>query len=67
MNLHHHPFTLRQLQYVVAVAERASFRRAAEDCGVSQPSLSAQIAQVEAALELQIFDRTHRRVTVIPW
>lgn len=66
MNLHHHPFTLRQLQYVVAVAERASFRRAAQDCGVSQPSLSAQIAQVEAALQLQIFDRTHRRVTVIP-
>ena len=66
MNLHHHPFTLRQLQYVVAVADRASFRRAAEDCGVSQPSLSAQIALVEDTLGLRLFDRTHRRVALIP-
>lgn len=66
MNLHHHPFTLRQLQYIVAVADRASFRRAAEDCGVSQPSLSAQIALLEDAIGLRLFDRTHRRVTIMP-
>lgn len=34
-------FTLRQLQYVLAVAETMSFRRAADLCNVSQPSLSA--------------------------
>ena len=45
-----HPFTLRQLQYVRAVAELRSFRRAAEACGVSQPALSVQVAQVEEIL-----------------
>jgi LysR family hydrogen peroxide-inducible transcriptional activator len=55
-----HPVTLRQLQYVVAVAERQSFRKAAEECHVAQPSLSAQVAQVEQALGVQLFERdTH--------
>jgi LysR family transcriptional regulator, hydrogen peroxide-inducible genes activator len=57
-----HPVTLRQLQYVVAVADRRSFRRAAEDCAVSQPSLSAQIAQAEGALGVRLFERDRRRV-----
>lgn len=59
-----HPFTLRQLQYVVAVAEELSFRRAAERCHVSQPSLSMQVAQVEGALGLRVFERAHKRVLV---
>jgi LysR family transcriptional regulator, hydrogen peroxide-inducible genes activator len=64
MSLAPHPFTLRQLQYVVAVAEELSFRRAAERCHVSQPSLSAQIAHVEAALGVQLFERGHRKALV---
>ena len=59
-----HPFTLRQMQYVVAVAEELSFRRAAERCHVSQPSLSAQIAQVESVLGVLLFERRHRKVLV---
>src|SRR5580704_16521092 len=59
-----HPFTLRQLQYVVAVAEELSFRRAAARCHVSQPSLSAQLAQVEGALGVRLFERAHKRVLV---
>lgn len=59
-----HPFTLRQLQYVVAVAEQLSFGRAAARCHVSQPSLSAQIAQVEAALGVQLFERANRKVLI---
>jgi LysR family transcriptional regulator, hydrogen peroxide-inducible genes activator len=66
MDLAPHPFTLRQLQYVVAVAEELSFRRAAERCHVSQPSLSAQLAQVEGALGVPIFERTNRKVLVTP-
>ncbi|WP_164008637.1 LysR substrate-binding domain-containing protein [Pyxidicoccus trucidator] len=62
MNLAPHPFTLRQLQYVVAVADALSFRKAAEQCHVSQPSLSAQIAQLEGVLGVQLFERDRRRV-----
>lgn len=62
MNYHAHPFTLRQLQYVVAVAETLSFRKAAENCHVSQPSLSAQLAQLEAAIGVRLFERDRRRV-----
>jgi LysR family hydrogen peroxide-inducible transcriptional activator len=57
-----HPFTLRQLQYVVAVADTLSFRKAAERCHVSQPSLSAQLAQLEAALSVRLFERDKKRV-----
>ena len=64
MRLAPHPFTLRQLQYVVAVAKDLSFRRAAEQCHVSQPSLSAQISQVESALGVHLFERRHRKVLV---
>jgi LysR family transcriptional regulator, hydrogen peroxide-inducible genes activator len=59
-----HPGTLRQLQYVVAIAETRSFRRAADLCAVSQPSLSAQVAQLERALGVRLFERTQRRVLV---
>jgi LysR family hydrogen peroxide-inducible transcriptional activator len=57
-----HPFTLRQLQYVVAVADELSFRRAAARCHVSQPSLSMQLSQVEDALGVRLFERSRKRV-----
>ncbi len=57
-----HPLSLRQLQYVVAVADTKSFRQAAERCLVSQPSLSAQIAEIEGALDLRLFERSRRGV-----
>jgi len=57
-----HPCTLRQLQYVAAIADTLSFRRAADLCAVSQPSLSAQVAQLERALGVTLFERTKRRV-----
>jgi LysR family hydrogen peroxide-inducible transcriptional activator len=58
--------TLRQLQYVVAVADSRSFRRAAEKCAVSQPSLSAQVAQLEEAAGTRLFERDRRRVLLTP-
>lgn len=64
MRLVPHPITLRQLQYVVAVADQKSFRKAAAACHVSQPALSAQVAQVESALTCKLFDRDTQRVLV---
>lgn len=58
------PYSLRQLQYLVAVADVGGFRRAAEACGVAQPSMSAQIAQAEQALGVQVFERGPRGVRV---
>ncbi len=57
-------FTLRQLQYVLAVAEMMNFRRAAERCNVSQPSLSAQVAEMESSLGVPLFERDRRGVLV---
>ncbi|MCA8981158.1 MAG: LysR family transcriptional regulator [Planctomycetes bacterium] len=54
--------TLRQLEYFVAVAEQLNFSKAAEACHVSQPALSAQIAQLESLLGLPLFERDRRGV-----
>src|SRR3970282_2352145 len=62
MTMKAHDFTLRQLQYAVAVADTLSFRKAAARCHVSQPSLSAQLAQLEDALGVRLFERDRRRV-----
>lgn len=59
-----HPFSLRQLQYVIAVADSLSFHRAADDCHVSQPSLSVQIAELERGLAIKIFERNPHRVAL---
>lgn len=49
--------TLRQLEYFVAVAQTESFRRAAERLGVSQPTLTSQIATLEEAIGARLFER----------
>lgn len=51
---------LRDLEYVVAVADSAQFGLAAERCGVSQPTLSMQIRKLEEQLGLVLFERTAR-------
>lgn len=56
--------SLRQLEYVVAVADTLGFHRAAERCHVSQPTLSTQIQQVEDVLGVRIFERDRRGVLV---
>jgi LysR family hydrogen peroxide-inducible transcriptional activator len=59
-----HDVSLRQLEYVVAVADTLGFRRAAERCAVSQPTLSAQIQHLEDVLGVKLFERDRRRVLV---
>jgi DNA-binding transcriptional LysR family regulator len=52
-------FTLRQLEYLVAVGETGSIALAADRVNVSSPSISAAIAQLEAEFGLQMFIRRH--------
>lgn len=56
--------SLRDLEYVVAVADLGNFMRAAERCHVTQPSLSVQIRRVETRLDTVIFERTTRGILV---
>src|ERR1700720_3885494 len=49
--------TLRELRYLVALANRAHFGRAAEDCHVSQPTLSTQIRKLEEYLGVTLIER----------
>jgi len=55
---------VRQLQYVVAVADTLGFHKAAACCHASQPTLSAQVQQLESVLGVRIFERDRRRVLV---
>lgn len=57
-------FSLRQLQYLVAVADHLGFHKAAAACHVSQPALSAQILHLESVLGVALFERDRRRVIV---
>ena len=56
--------TIRQLQYLSAVIETRHFGRAAENCLVTQSTLSAGIRELETLLQGTLLERTKR--TVIP-
>jgi LysR family hydrogen peroxide-inducible transcriptional activator len=57
---------LRDLKYIIAVAETRHFGKAAERCFVSQPTLSGQIKKLEEELGVAIFERTNRSVEITP-
>jgi LysR family transcriptional regulator, hydrogen peroxide-inducible genes activator len=57
---------LRDLKYIIAVAETRHFGKAAERCFVSQPTLSGQIKKLEEELEVTLFERTNRSVEITP-
>lgn len=58
--------SIRQLEYFVAVARASNFRKAAEKLGLSQPALTQQIAELEALLELKLFDRSRAGTLLTP-
>jgi LysR family hydrogen peroxide-inducible transcriptional activator len=58
--------SIRQLEYLVAVADELHFGRAARACAVTQPALSTQIQQLEDLLGMQLFERSRRGVIVTP-
>ena len=57
---------LRDLKYLIAVADQRHFGRAAEACFVSQPTLSGQVKKLEDYLGVTIFERTNKSVVTTP-
>ncbi|MGI9292754.1 MAG: hydrogen peroxide-inducible genes activator [Pseudomonadales bacterium] len=56
----------RDLQYVIAVADCASFSRAADACAITQPALSERIKRIETTLGVELFERNKRALQVTP-
>jgi LysR family hydrogen peroxide-inducible transcriptional activator len=54
--------TLQQLEYVLALDKTRHFVRAAESCGVTQPTLSAMIQKLEDEMDCKIFDRSRQPI-----
>jgi LysR family transcriptional regulator, hydrogen peroxide-inducible genes activator len=59
--------SLRQLRYIVALADTFSFSKAADQVGITQPTLSAAMQELELQLNVQLVDRTNsRRIALTP-
>lgn len=58
--------SLQQLRYLVAVADQLHFRRAAEACNVTQPTLSTQIKELELRLGTSLVERSRSKVVMTP-
>ena len=56
--------SLRQLDYFKAIGDAGSFRGAAERLGVTQPTLTAQIAALEESIGVKLFERTRSGATL---
>ena len=59
-------YTLRHLQFLIAVADTLNFSRAAELSFVTQPTLSAGIKELEDRLGVQLVERTRQSVMLTP-
>lgn len=61
-----HGISLSDLQYLVLVAEERSFRRAAERCRITQPTLSGQVKKIEDMLDILLFERGTKGLQITP-
>jgi LysR family hydrogen peroxide-inducible transcriptional activator len=55
--------TLQQLKYIVAIDRYRNFAKAADACGISQPTLSAMLVKLEEELDVRIFERSNKNVS----
>ena len=62
----HDPLAIRHLRYFLAVAEAGSFSRAADRLGISQPSVSQQMRDLESGLRVSLFQRRGKRILLTP-
>ena len=60
------PLEIRHLRYFLAVAEAGSFSRAADRLGISQPSVSQQMRDLEVGLRVPLFQRRGKRILLTP-
>lgn len=58
--------SLKQIHYALAVERHLHFKRAAEECHISQSALSTALSEMEKQLGFQVFERDNRKVLVTP-
>jgi len=58
--------SLKQIRYALAVEKQLHFRKAAEDCSVSQSALSTALSEMERHLGFSVFERDNKKVLVTP-
>ncbi len=58
--------TLQELRYLVALADKGHFVRAAEACHVGQPTLSTQLKKLEEYLGVTLFERNKHHLQATP-
>ncbi|UTW59304.1 LysR family transcriptional regulator [Kordiimonas sp. SCSIO 12603] len=58
--------TLKQMQYLAALDETRNYRKAAAVCGISQPSLSVQLQNLETTLDVRLVERSRSGVFFTP-
>lgn len=57
---------LRKLRHVVVLARRLNYVRAADELGITQPTLTRSIQALERQLQVRLFDRDHGSVNLTP-
>lgn len=55
---------LQQLKYIMAIDRFRNFAKAADACNISQPTLSAMLMKLEEELDVRIFERSNKMVTI---
>ncbi len=58
--------SLKQIGYFLALAETGNFRQAADKCGISQPSMSVQLSNLEKRLKVKLVERGRAKVVLTP-